>query len=507
MISLNFKRESDSNQFLAELVRRIRSTNKLTQASFGKLFQPPVTQSTIARWEKGEQIPDKVHLSTIASFLDLSTDELLTLLDNPINDADSLPIKKKTLTPNKKHLKILKQGVIAWNQWREENPDVIPELAGVKLSDVELNGINLMSADLRGSNLSHIMFTRSNIIGVNLSNANLCNVSFFGSSLRNTNLSKTHLSTVSFTSADLYGVDLREANIYHVKFDSANLTNAKLDRANLKDVRLVGAIVLKASLENATIADSLIFGASFLETNLNQIKLENVCIAPEGLESPCVEGLPINDLALAQITYLHRYHPSLIRKFMENCRLEEESIKLANILVDKYGKYSHTYDFRVYSNIKETHKPPYYEVKKDGNYLHVEVIPDHQYKKLVLLGQVNQRIILRIDAGITESNLSSYDLESLRLLVYLESKRQKKRVSLLASIAIQIFESRKNNKFVCKEYILEKIDKEVILYDNSESKIELMRTNFYENEWHIINCSLSENDIEYFQNLQITLQE
>ena len=505
MISLNFKRESDSNQFLAELVRRIRSTNKLTQASFGKLFQPPVTQSTIARWEKGEQIPDKVHLSTIASFLDLSTDELLTLIDNPINDADSLPIEKKTLTPNKKHLKILKQGVIAWNQWREENPDVIPELAGVKLSDLQLDGIHLNGADLRGSNLSHVDFRYSNFMGVNLSKANLRDVNFYSSSLRNVNLSKASLTEVMLHTADLYSADFREANLYNVKFDSANLTKAKLDRANLREVRLIGATVLKASLENATISDSLIFGASFLETNLNQIRLENVCISPEGMECTSEEGLPVNDLALAQITYLHRYNPSLIRKFRENCQLEEEAIKLANILVDKYGEYSHTYDFRVYSNIKETHKPPYYEVKKDGNNLHVEVIPDHQYKKLVLLGKVNQRIILRIDAGITESHVTSYDLESLRLLIYLESKRQKERVSLLAPIAIQIFQSQKSNKFICQEYILEKVNNELILCDTSESKKELVRAKFYENQWHIINSSLRENDIKYFQQLQTIL--
>ena len=501
MISLNFKRESDSNQFLAELVRRIRSTNKLTQASFGKLFQPPVTQSTIARWEKGEQIPDKVHLSTIASFLDLSTDELLTLIDNPINDADSLPIKKKTLTPNKKHLKILKQGVILWNQWREDNPDVIPELAGVKLNDLELEGINLRNADLRGSDLSNVHFHFSDFMYADMSQATLNNVIFSYACLSKANFSKAFLREVFCLDAVLSSANLQDANLHDVNLNSANLSRAKLDRANLSKVQLRGANLTRASLENATISDSIIFGASFLEANLNNVRLEDIRISPVEIELRINDGLPVNDLALAQITYLHRYHPSLIRKFMENCRLEEEAIKLANIIVDKYGQYSHAYDFRVYSNIKETHKPPYYEVKKDDNYLHVEIIPDRQYKKLVLLGKVNQRIILRIDAGITESNLSSSDLESLRLLICLESKRQKERVSILVPIAIQIFESRKNNKFVCKEYILEKIKQELILYENSKSKIELMRTIFYENEWHIVNSSLSEDDIEYFQKL------
>ncbi len=34
---------------------------------------------------------------------------------------------------NPEHLKILKQGVEAWNQWREQNPQTKPDLSGVDL--------------------------------------------------------------------------------------------------------------------------------------------------------------------------------------------------------------------------------------------------------------------------------------------------------------------------------------------------------------------------------------
>ncbi len=31
---------------------------------------------------------------------------------------------------NEEHLAILRQGVVFWNEWRDENPDIIPNLSG-----------------------------------------------------------------------------------------------------------------------------------------------------------------------------------------------------------------------------------------------------------------------------------------------------------------------------------------------------------------------------------------
>jgi hypothetical protein len=67
--------------------------------------------------------------------------------------------------PNPEHLQILKQGVEAWNTWRDENEDIPPDLrradlTGANLSEANLHGAildgaNLISADLRGADLSH----------------------------------------------------------------------------------------------------------------------------------------------------------------------------------------------------------------------------------------------------------------------------------------------------------------------------------------------------------------
>jgi hypothetical protein len=35
---------------------------------------------------------------------------------------------------NEEHLAVLRQGVDAWNAWRKEHPDVVPDLSEVDLS-------------------------------------------------------------------------------------------------------------------------------------------------------------------------------------------------------------------------------------------------------------------------------------------------------------------------------------------------------------------------------------
>ena len=55
---------------------------------------------------------------------------------------------------NEEHLKILRSGVEKWNKWREENPDVMPDLKKANLTKVSLSGVDLRLADLSGADLS-----------------------------------------------------------------------------------------------------------------------------------------------------------------------------------------------------------------------------------------------------------------------------------------------------------------------------------------------------------------
>ena len=60
-------------------------------------------------------------------------------------------------------LDILRQGVPVWNEWREENPSISPNLRGA-----DLYGANLHGADLSGANLSGAKLHGADLYGANI---------------------------------------------------------------------------------------------------------------------------------------------------------------------------------------------------------------------------------------------------------------------------------------------------------------------------------------------------
>jgi hypothetical protein len=119
---------------------------------------------------------------------------------------------------NEEHLKILQQGVAAWNKWREENPEVIPDLFRADLRKADVSGANLSWANLREADLWRADVGEANLTGVNLHGAELKEADLHGANL---------------SGADLSESDLGGAKLYGTHFTNTNLINAKnLDKCD-----------------------------------------------------------------------------------------------------------------------------------------------------------------------------------------------------------------------------------------------------------------------------------
>ena len=118
------------------------------------------------------------------------------------------------------YLELIEQGVDAWNQWRSEHPDDLPDLESAYLFEKSLPGINL-----RGANLS-----RACLIGTNLA----------GADLTDANLSGIYASNANFQDANLAGADIRDGNLIEANLARANLADVAIENANFTNACLEG---------------------------------------------------------------------------------------------------------------------------------------------------------------------------------------------------------------------------------------------------------------------------
>ncbi|HKP22802.1 MAG TPA: pentapeptide repeat-containing protein [Dongiaceae bacterium] len=68
---------------------------------------------------------------------------------------------------------VLRSGVSAWNSWRDQHPDVEPDLSGAPLRGLDLAGANLSAADLRQADLRGTILRGAALARAQLDGANL----------------------------------------------------------------------------------------------------------------------------------------------------------------------------------------------------------------------------------------------------------------------------------------------------------------------------------------------
>ncbi len=234
---------------------------------------------------------------------------------------------------NKDQLRIIQQGVEAWNKWREENPDERIDLRKASLFKANLSGANLSQADLRESDLREANISRAklsradlrkaDISRADISNADISKASLFkaklgevdlhGADLRGTLLSRAHLAKANFhmaklsgaclceaglSGADLREADLEDASLRFASLREADLSKASLRRSDLRGASLDKAILIKTNLTDAILTDCRIHGISTWRLKLEGAEQKNLAVTPFPI------SITIDNLEVAQSLYL-----------------------------------------------------------------------------------------------------------------------------------------------------------------------------------------------------------
>ena len=159
---------------------------------------------------------------------------------------------------NNDQVEMLKKGVVAWNKWRDENPNIRPDLGA------DLRGANLVGADLSVANLNAANLSGANLIGA-------------------------HLRRALLVQADLHGADL----------SMANLSLADLRGADLREAMLRGATVVNTDLRGADLTGCFIYAVSAWRLKLDGAKQQNLVIT-----TPDEPTVTVDNIEVAQFIYL-----------------------------------------------------------------------------------------------------------------------------------------------------------------------------------------------------------
>jgi uncharacterized protein YjbI with pentapeptide repeats len=212
---------------------------------------------------------------------------------------------------NNEHVALLKQGVAAWNAWRDENPNIRPDLSKADFSGRDLRNANLGGARLIGTDLDNADLSGACLIDTDLDTANLSHAvlvgaecssetDFSGARLVYANFSGLTLNGVRFINANLNRADLSGAHLIEAKFFAAHLLRADLTGADLTGANLVYATLVDTDLRGADLTGCHIHGVSAWRLKLDsRTKQQNLVIT--GTDEPTVT---VDNIEVAQFVYL-----------------------------------------------------------------------------------------------------------------------------------------------------------------------------------------------------------
>ncbi len=218
---------------------------------------------------------------------------------------------------NPDQLKLLKQSIEAWNNWREEN------------SELE---IDLKHADLRGCILNTAILSKALLQEAHLEGAYLEGTNLEEAHLEGAHLEGTHLRAAIFKGAHLEGACLEVAS-----FKGANLRDAHLEGANLEEADLTGADFKGANLERAFLEGANLMHADLKGTNLMEADLNGAFLGRTGLgdldlsDTKGLETVVHNTPSPLSTSTLERSKGGIPEKFLRGCGLSDWEIESSKL--------------------------------------------------------------------------------------------------------------------------------------------------------------------------------
>ncbi len=204
---------------------------------------------------------------------------------------------------DEKQLAILRQGVEAWNKWREENSS-----ERINFNKADLAGEVLFRINLSGADLRKAVFRKAVLRGADLEKADLREAD-----LVEADLSWTKLREADLQLAVLRGADLSLADLSGAKLGEASLNDAFLNAAKLCETDLSGTVLSRSDLSGANLDRANLQLAILYKANLRNAYLNGANLYRADLSRTDLEGTILTNahLRYARLTNTNLMHADL----------------------------------------------------------------------------------------------------------------------------------------------------------------------------------------------------
>ena len=190
---------------------------------------------------------------------------------------------------NQQHLNLLIKGVDIWNQWRDQNPEIVPDLRKANLSQLNLRGANLDYANLEEAILANTNLSEGSFKKANLSYADLVGAICFKTTITEANLeecdfTRSYLTGANLTGTNLQGADLSETDLtgtifYEHQSCALNHKQNEIffeDQLFAQNYYLVIEDLVSGFLEETALSSSYEDHLPYLERIWERTKLESI---------------------------------------------------------------------------------------------------------------------------------------------------------------------------------------------------------------------------------------
>ncbi|MBC1225350.1 pentapeptide repeat-containing protein [Nostoc sp. UCD121] len=274
---------------------------------------------------------------------------------------------------NEEHIKILRKRVKAWNKWRNNNPDIIPDLSGKVthywfLKEADFKGLKIdfgsypaidKSSKLLPKNLTNINFSKANLARANLSQLKLIEADLSDSNLSGANLNDTDLTDANLSNADITGALINGAILIRANLTNADLSGAGIEYCEFTESILDGTkfarvefnvdaihlpktdyspsynFIFKFHLSKANLSEADLTGYDLSEANLLAVNLKGANLIDANLTHANLTKADLNEANLTRVQALSTDFTSA--SFTGSC-LEDwninSSTKLDDVICD-----------------------------------------------------------------------------------------------------------------------------------------------------------------------------